>query len=563
MKSLFLRAALCIALFNAGSVFAGETTLNDDDGSTAWLYTPTEKPDPAKTYWLVVGVHGVGTNGKGACGAAYLAKAFDDVIVLGPSFGQPKRVEGAPRPPGMPRDSYQMSGPTHEAKLAALIAEVGKTWKLHPKIVVHGFSAGAQFAHRFAFKHPEQVAGVSAHSGGSWAKLEGDDKINPAAKSILFAVSCGEDDNGSGGPPGTATRIDGAKQFAENLKSLGFTLQLRTWPGVAHDFAPGLMPMTKALVEKVRAASARSETAAGDRAVIEETPGLVAFWTFAEEAGQPRISNGTQEKHSLTEVGGPIARVEGGPFSGYSAELNGKQYFKIPYAETGDLNISGKDAQVSMFAVVLIRDLKQSRTIAGMWSEGKGKDDDSGTRQYAMLMNMPTYGGARQLVPHISSEGGVTYRADGSKFPWCADYAASRSEVPEDQWCSLGFTYDGKYIRAYVNGLMEERPLDPAKDKRTDRYFTTEGPSGKDRGMNPYFHGRGIFNYDHDLHAVTKPGGGADFTVGARYAVGTMLGEATKGRFGGLAVFNRALTDAEMNRLHDAANIATLKGPDQ
>lgn len=66
----------------------------------------------------------------------------------------------------------------------------------------------------------------------------------------------------------------------------------------------------------------------------------------------------------------------------------------FPCAETGDLNISGKDARVSMFAVVRIVDLKQSRTIAGMWSEGKGKDDDSGTRQYAMLMNMPAYGGA-------------------------------------------------------------------------------------------------------------------------------------------------------------------------
>ncbi len=265
MKFL-LRAAWCLILTSAGSVSAAETTLTDNDGSTAWLYTPSEKPEPTKTYWLVMGVHGVGANGMGACGAAYLAKAFDDVIVLGPSFGQPKRDKDAPRPPGMPRESYQMSGPTHEAKLAALIAEVGRTWKLHPKIVVHGFSAGAQFAHRFAFKHPEQVAGVSAHSGGSWARLEGDDKINPAAKGILFAISCGEDDKGSGGPPGTPTRIEGAKQFAEDLKSLGFSVEQQTWPGVAHDFAPGLMPMAKALVEKV--------PATGDRAVIDGMPAL-------------------------------------------------------------------------------------------------------------------------------------------------------------------------------------------------------------------------------------------------------------------------------------------------
>lgn len=297
----------------------------------------------------------------------------------------------------------------------------------------------------------------------------------------------------------------------------------------------------------------------GERSIVEKVPGLVAFWMFSEEAGQPRCSTGTNERHALREVGGPIARVEGGPFSGYSAELNGRQYFRIPYAETGDLNISGASAEVSMFAVVRIVDLNQSRTIAGMWSEGKGAHDDTGTRQYALLMNMPTYGGPRQLTPHISSEGGVTRRADGSAFPWCADYAATGNEVPEEKWCSLGFTYDGQFIRAYLNGLLDARPLQPEKDRRDDRYFTSEGPSGKDRGMNPYYHGRGIFCYDPARHTKTKPGGGSDFTVGARYAVGKMLGEATIGRFGGLAVFNRAITDAEMKRLHDAANIELLK----
>ena len=297
----------------------------------------------------------------------------------------------------------------------------------------------------------------------------------------------------------------------------------------------------------------------GDRRVVESTRGLVAFWTFGEEAGERRVSTATRQPHPLTEVGGQIPRVEGGPFSGYSAELDGKHYFVIPYAETGDLNISGPDAQVSMFAVVRIVNLRQSRTIAGMWSEGKGRDDDTGTRQYALLMNMPTYGGPNKLVPHISSEGGVTRRADGSAFPWCADYAVTAHEVPTETWCTVGFTYDGKFIRAYLNGVLDELKLDPVPHKRTDRYFTSEGPDGGDRGMNPYFHGRGIFRYDPAKHAQTKPGGGSDFTVGARYAVGKMLGEATIGRFGGLAVFNRALSDAEMAALHEAANVAALR----
>lgn len=297
---------------------------------------------------------------------------------------------------------------------------------------------------------------------------------------------------------------------------------------------------------------------AGDAGVIERTPGLVAFWTFGEEAGQPRVSQATGEKHALREVNGPIARVAGGPFSGYAAELNGRQYFKIPHAETGALNISGPDAQVSMFAVVRIVNLKQSRTIAGMWSEGKGANDDTGTRQYALLMNMPTYGGPNKLVPHISSEGGVTRRADGSAFPWCADYAVTAHEVPVEEWCTLGFTYDSKFIRAFINGRLDGLKPDPEKHHRADPYFTKEGPGGGNRGMNPYFHGRGIFRYDAARHAATRirP---SDFTVGSRMAVGSMTGEATIGRFGGLAVFDRALSEAEMKRLHDGASVDALR----
>lgn len=265
---------------------------------------------------------------------------------------------------------------------------------------------------------------------------------------------------------------------------------------------------------------ARAAEPVGDAKVVEQTPGLVAFWTFGH--------------------------------------FNGKQYFRIPHADAKDLDISGKDAQLSMLAVVRLDEFKRGVTIAGIWSEGKGAHDDTGTRQYALLLNMPAYGGPRQLTPHISSEGGVTRRADRSAFPWCCDYAASVSPVPVARWVTLGFTYDGQYIRAYFNGELEVRKLDAKKDRREDPYFTQEGPGGSDRGMNPYYHGRGIFQYDPAKHAQSKPGGPADFTVGARYAVGSFLGEALHGKMGGLAVFSRALTDAEMKQLHDAANIDQL-----
>jgi hypothetical protein len=292
---------------------------------------------------------------------------------------------------------------------------------------------------------------------------------------------------------------------------------------------------------------------------VTQMRGLVAFWTFGEAVGTPRQSVGTPQKHVLEVVNGPIKRVEGGPYSGHSALFNGQQYFKIRHKNLKDLNIAGPKAQVSMFAVVRVDDVEKSRTIAGIWSEGRGAHDDRGTRQYAMLLHMPSYGGHRRLVPHISSEGGVTRRADGSGLPWNADYAATKSEVPEKKWSTLAFTYDSKYLRAYINGSLDRRTLDPKKDNRTDRYFTKEGPGGKDRGMNPYYHGRGIFKYNATLHAKTKTVGPSDFTLGARDAGGSKLAGGLLGKLGGLAIFNRALSDAEIKKLHDVAEIEKLK----
>ena len=304
-------------------------------------------------------------------------------------------------------------------------------------------------------------------------------------------------------------------------------------------------------------AKARLNTALAD---VVKTPGLIAFWIFGENAGTLRQSIIVGAPLPLEEVGGPLPRVKGGSFSGSSVQFDGSHYLRLPRAKIGGLDISGKEAQVSMFAVVKLDEIgKWGGTIAGIWSEGQGANDDTGTRQYAMLFNMPTYGGQRQLTPHVSSEGGVSRRADGSALPWCVDYAAPRSELPVGKWVTLGFTYDGKFLRAYQDGVMEERAVDPVKDKRDDRYFTSEGPDGGHRGMNPYYHGRGIFRYDPSLHAASKPKGPADFTVGARYAGGSMLGEALKGRMAGLAVFNRALTAEEMARLHQAARIDSLQ----
>ncbi|MDP8245423.1 MAG: hypothetical protein P9L94_15165 [Candidatus Hinthialibacter antarcticus] len=303
--------------------------------------------------------------------------------------------------------------------------------------------------------------------------------------------------------------------------------------------------------------SGSASESAGFNNLILTTPGLVAFWDFDEAPGEARVSKGGAETHVLQEVNGPIERVEAGPFSRYAAHLKGGEWFYIPYEELGELNINGPEAQVSMIAFVKLQKALKT-TIAGIWSEGKGAHDDSGTRQYALLLDMPAYGGAGNVTPHISSEGGVTQRADGSKFPWCVDYAVNTSKVETDKWISVGFTYDGEFIKAYYNGVFEPRKLNPKADRRSDPYFTTEGLNGADRGMNPYYHGRGIFQYDPDKKYDPPKMAPSDFTVGARYAVGSFTKEAMQGTIGGLAVFHRALSDEEMRAIHASANLERL-----
>lgn len=214
---LILCTILCLLTFSAP---AAETTLKDSEGRMAYLYTPGAEAVKDKIYWLAIGVHGAGGDGKGAAGLA--AWAQDDVIVLGPSF-----VESAPD--AEPGQAYQMNGPTHEAKLKALIAEVGKTWKLRPKVFLHGFSAGAQFVHRFAMKNPELVAGVSAASAGRWS-----DEINAAASTVPFAVSCGEYDRAKSWPEAPLNRLEWMQAFAGELRKAHFDVAERVIANAGH-----------------------------------------------------------------------------------------------------------------------------------------------------------------------------------------------------------------------------------------------------------------------------------------------------------------------------------------
>jgi hypothetical protein len=259
--------------------------------------------------------------------------------------------------------------------------------------------------------------------------------------------------------------------------------------------------------------------------VVLSTPDLVCFWDL-QEAGGDRVGRGPN-RYRLREHGGRVERAEppgGAVFGRYAARFAGGWrdggMLLARRAECPGLDIHGPRAQVSVVAWVL-RDPTppdrawQCQAVAGMWNEHS-------RRQYCLFLNLRIHESAEQVGAHVSAVGGPT-----PGFKYCMDAAIGATPVPAGRWQCAAISYDGEAARAYLNGRLDERG---------DR--------------NPYRYAGGIFDGGP---------GGADFTVGAvtrpekvtedKREHGSIVGNRFAGLLGGLAVFRRALTAAEMHHL--------------
>lgn len=254
---------------------------------------------------------------------------------------------------------------------------------------------------------------------------------------------------------------------------------------------------------------------------IKSTSGFVALWKFDELPGKKRKATG-KGRFPLSEANGTIERVKEGPVSGYSIKLDGTNYLSLPNEKAGKLNIYGPDQGITVVAYVKWTG-EQTGFAGGMWNEYQ----DGGKRQYGLFISLPHYNGGDQVCGHISKSGKPT-----PPFPYSVDYAASAQKVPKNEWCCAAFTYDGTYIKSYLNG--EFIPREPELIKHTKGF---DGyPNGLIQSKNPYYFPHGMGN------------NGSDFTVGAVLLKGGM-GNYFKGQIGGLAVFNRALDEHEVREL--------------
>ena len=136
---------------------------------------------------------------------------------------------------------------------------------LRDRVLVYGFSRGAQTAHRFALAYPNKVLAVATMSGGTYTLPKENSTIanhpSPltfpigvsdldkycgrpfdiaALKKVSFWVGVGALDNAPGDLPrvwdpylGT-TRVDRAKAFAKAVRDLGATAEMSVIPGIGH-----------------------------------------------------------------------------------------------------------------------------------------------------------------------------------------------------------------------------------------------------------------------------------------------------------------------------------------
>lgn len=233
--------------------------------------------------------------------------------------------------------------------------------------------------------------------------------------------------------------------------------------------------------------------------------GLISFWDFQERRNGEFPAHG-DFPYTLQEKGGKIEQVSEGLFGTHALQIIPGQWLQLPREQTRRLNIHGKAAQVTVLAWIRWNHDRRCQFIAGLWDESRKK------RQYGLFLNLTgRYNSWRNVHGHVSGVGGPTPGQD-----FCVTYATGATEIAYEQWQSIGMTYDGKHVKVYVNGRLDQRP-----------------------SYNPYLYEEGLFDGGSD---------GADFTVAACSAGGRMS-NFYGGLLGGLAIYDRALSEEEITAI--------------
>jgi hypothetical protein len=235
-----------------------------------------------------------------------------------------------------------------------------------------------------------------------------------------------------------------------------------------------------------------------------DIPGLVSYWHFDQAADAYTACQG--QPYTLISQSGKLDCVDdaNAPLGGKAVRLDEGEWMRIPRCNCPQLDVHGPEGHLTVIGWIKRHATKHGgcEFIAGEWNESqKG-------RQYGLFLNISVWQQRDQICGHLSHVGGPT-----PGFRYCIDGPVGSTPVPVDEWSVVAMSYDGTSGYAWLNGVLDARP-----------------------GLNPYSMAGGL--HDGGEH-------GSDFTVGAVDRSGT-IGNFFSGLMAGLAVYNRALTPAEI-----------------
>ncbi|MFD7438196.1 alpha/beta hydrolase [Streptomyces sp. NPDC059861] len=250
-------------LDSQGAHFVGGTPFfasRHDQRLSYTLYVPKDHTAQADPLPLVVIQHGTGRSAE-AYRDQWAQFAIDHrCVILAPLF-----PAGLVEPGELHSFKFlEYRGTRFDEELLHIVDEVGERFNTETeRFLLHGFSGGGQFAHRFAYAHPERLAGVSIGAPGRITQL--DDslpwwlgtggfeerfgiKIDLAAlREVPVQMVIGSEDtetweiNNVGGPNWMdgvehtgRTRIERLEALRASFEAQGVPVRFDIVPGVAH-----------------------------------------------------------------------------------------------------------------------------------------------------------------------------------------------------------------------------------------------------------------------------------------------------------------------------------------
>ncbi len=315
---------------------------------------------------------------------------------------------------------------------------------------------------------------------------------------------------------------------------------------------------------------------------ISSIPGFAAFWDFQLKDAEGRLiahtPEGSKRSYPLEprswlhdyQKTGPQATaddlaartVEGGPF-GKAVRFHKDDpltfYLRVPRTEVENSPIDCKGPKRSVTLVAwVVKDPSSHHGIAGIWHEGTDRAPvavrEEGRRQYMLFGGLAARPGA--VAGHVSDSGAGSF-GDIYARHIAVTQATMAPPGSAKEWSAIAMVFDNDAdtVTVYLNGEAPEHWIDAPEGNSMFKHQAKAWAEGlyrpppafarvedgqlKSLRANPYW-------FPYDLY-TPPPGEGAPFTIGRPIASWTHA--AFSGLIGGVAVYDRALTPAEIKRL--------------